>query len=184
MAIPGGDATVLLMREHRLVDQLFLQLDAAVAAGDDADQRELADRVLTQLSVHAAIEEEVLYPAARAVPDVAAMVDRSLAQHKELEALLADLDGTGPARPGFAEGFRRARDLVVHHVGEEEGELFPALRRSLSPDELASLGDRLIEARATAPTRARRSTPVTAVTEAAASLIDRAKEAIRSLGSD
>ncbi|MDP8938231.1 MAG: hemerythrin domain-containing protein [Actinomycetota bacterium] len=184
MAIPAADAVSLLMREHRLAEQLFLQLDAAVEAGDQDDQRELADRILTELSAHAAIEEEVLYPAARAVPDAAGAVDRSLAEHKELETVLARLEGTDPGDARFAEGFRQAREMVDHHVAEEEGELFPVLRRSLADDELASLRDRLVEARSAAPTRPRPSTPVAAVADAATSLIDKAKGAIRSLGPD
>ena len=181
MTTPGIDAVDLLMRDHRLVEQLFLQLDAALAAGDHANQRELADRILTELSVHAAVEEEVLYPAARQLPDVAGMVDRSLAEHKTLETLLAGLDGRDPGDTGFEEGFHQARDLVAEHVGEEEGELFPALRRSMSGDELAALADRLADARAGAPDRPRPANPVAAAADAASSLLDRAKDAIRNL---
>jgi len=180
----GTDAVDHLMREHRAAEQLFLQLDAALAAGDEADQRELAERLLAELSVHAAVEEEVLYPAARDVPDAAGVVDRSVAEHKELEALLAGLEGTGPGDAGFGEGFRRAGDLFARHVAEEEGELFPVLRRDLSEDELTRLRDALADARRTAPTRPRPSAPVAAVADAAASLIDKAKDAIRSLGPD
>jgi len=179
---PGADAVDLLMRDHRLVEQLFLQLDAAMAAGDDADQRELADRIVTELSKHAAVEEEeVLYPAARRVDDTAGLVDRSVAEHEELEALLAGLDGTDPDDPEFAEGFGRARDLVTTHVAEEESELLPALRRSLSYEDLVTLRDRLVDARAGAPDRPRRATRVTVVAEAAGSLIAKAKDAIRGL---
>lgn len=53
----AADAIDLLMREHRLAEQLFLQIDAAMAAGDEAEQRQLAERILTELSTHAAIEE-------------------------------------------------------------------------------------------------------------------------------
>lgn len=184
MATDGAaDAVDLVMREHRLVEQLFLQIDAAMAAGDDADQRELADRILTELSVHAAMEEEVLYPAARHMPEAAAMVDRSLAEHKGLEALLAGLDGKDPGDAAFADGFPRARDLVTHHMAEEEAELLPALRRSMSEDELVALRDRLVEARRTASSRPH-SSPAAVVAEAAASLIDKAKDVIRNRGSD
>lgn len=180
----AADAVDLLMREHRLAEQLFLQIDAAMATGDDGEQRQLAERILTELSTHAAIEEEVLYPAARRIPDLAATVDRSEAEHKELETVLARLDGRNPGDTGFQDGFRRARDLVAQHVAEEEGELLPSLRRSLSGDELVTLRDRLTEARRSAPARPRPPAPVAAVAEAAASLIDKAKDAIRSRGSD
>ncbi len=181
MAASGIDAVDLLMRDHRLVEQLFLQFDAALAADDHAEQRELADRILTALSVHAAVEEEVLYPAARGVPDAAGLVDRSLAQHEELEALLAGLDGRQPGDAGFEEGFGQAGDLVARHVREDEGELFPALRRSMPDDDLVALGDRLAEARRRVPTRSRPATPVAALADAAASIVDRAKDAFRSI---
>ncbi len=181
MAASGIDAVDLLMRDHRLVEQLFLQLEAALAADDHAEQRELADRILTALSVHAAVEEEVLYPAARGVPDAAGLVDRSLAEHAELEALLAGLDGRQPGDAGFEEGFGHARDLFARHVGEEEGELFPTLRRSVPDDELVALRDRLADACRRVPGRARPATPVAAVAGAAASIVDKAKDAFRSI---
>ena len=181
MAAVGTNAVDVLMRDHRLVEQLFLQLDAALAGHDHAEQRELADQILTALSVHTAIEEEVLYPAARGVPDAAGLVDRSLADHEELEALLAGLDGRQPGDPGFEEGFRRAGDLVAEHVGEEEGELFPTLRRSMPDDELVALGDRLAEVRAAVPGRPRRASPVAAVADAASSIVDKARDAFRSI---
>lgn len=179
MTLPGGDAVDLLMREHRLVEQLFLQLDAAVAAGDEDDQREMADRIVTELTVHAAIEEEVLYPAARKVADTAGLVDGSEAEHAELKALLTRLDGRDPGDAGFAEGFGQAREMVSHHVGEEEAELFPKLRDALAAYELEVLRTRLIEARQTAPTSPPAAGPVAAVTDAAGSLLEKAKEAIR-----
>lgn len=179
MANPGGDAVDLLMREHRLVEQLFLQLDAAVAAGDEADQRELADRLIEELTAHAAIEEEVLYPAARQVPEAAAMVDESVAEHAELKGLLARLDGKDPGDDDFVEGFGRARDLFTSHVGEEEGDLFPKLRDFFDEHKLVTLRNNLAMARKTAPTSPASATPVAAVADAASSLLDKAKDAIR-----
>lgn len=176
MTSAGDDAVDLLMSEHRLVEQLFLQLDAAVAAGEEADQRELADRIVTELSVHAAIEEEVLYPAARQVPGTTSMVDESLAEHAELKVLLTQLHGKDPGDDDFVEGFGRARELVTHHVGEEEGELFPKLREALDEHKLVTLGNNLAKARESAAT----SPPAAA----ASSLFDKAKDAIRHIGSD
>jgi len=181
MANPGGDAVDLLMRDHRLVEQLFLQLDTAVAAGDEADQGELAGRLIEELSVHAAIEEEVLYPAARQVPGTAARVDGSVAEHSELKALLATLAGKEPGDDEFVEGFRRARDLVTSHVEEEEGELFPKLREGLDEHKLVTLRNNLAMARKTAPTSPPPANPVAAVADAASSLLDKAKDAIRHL---
>ena len=179
MTLPGADAVDLLMREHRLVEQLFLQLDAAVEAGNEADQREVADRIVSELTAHAAIEEEVLYPAARKVAELAGLVDESEAEHAEVKALLAGLAGKDPGDTGFVEGFAKARELVSHHVDEEEAELFPKLREATAPYELEVLRSRLVEAREKAPTSPRSGNPVAAVADAAGSLIDRARGAFR-----
>ena len=179
MTTPGGDAVDLLMREHRLVEQLFLQLDSAVEAGDEAGQREVADRIVAELTAHAAIEEEVLYPAARKVADLAGLVDESEAEHAELKTLLAGLAGKDPGDDAFVEGFAKARDLLSHHVDDEEAELFPKLRKAVAPYELEVLRTRLEEARSTAPTSPPAANPVAAVADAASSLFDRAKDAIR-----
>ncbi len=123
----------------------------------------------------------MLYPAARGVPEAAGLVDRSLAEDEEIEALLAGLERRQPGDAGFEEGFGQARDLLARHVGEEEGELFPTLRRSMSDDDLVALGDRLAEARAGAPGRPRPARPVAAVADAAASIVDKARDAFRSI---
>jgi len=56
------DAITLLKQDHKTVEQLFKQFEKA---SQPAQQRNLAKRVIEELSVHAAIEEMVFYPAVR-----------------------------------------------------------------------------------------------------------------------
>ncbi|GAA1392820.1 hypothetical protein GCM10009639_25010 [Kitasatospora putterlickiae] len=63
------DAIVLLKDDHKTVEKLFKEFEKA---GDEAyaEKRRIADQVIEELTVHAVIEEQVFYPAAReAAPD-------------------------------------------------------------------------------------------------------------------
>ena len=57
------DAITLLKQDHKTVEKLFKQFEKTTAP---AEQRKLAQRIVKELSVHAAIEEMVFYPAVRA----------------------------------------------------------------------------------------------------------------------
>ena len=55
------DAVALLKQDHRTVEALFSQFEDA----DESEQSSLAERICQLLTVHATIEEELLYPAAK-----------------------------------------------------------------------------------------------------------------------
>jgi hypothetical protein len=96
----------------------------------------------------------------------------------------------GPERsadePGFDDRMRELIAEVRHHVQEEEGELFPAIRQALSEEDLRELGERMERARSMVPTRPHPNAPTSPGAKAAAgppvALIDRIRDAIRSAG--
>ena len=119
-----------------------------------AARREPVDLFIRELSIHAAIEEEVLYPTVRReLPDGEAMADEALQEHQEAKEILRRLDRMDPADFEFDSAVRELIKDVRHHVDEEENEMFPKLRSALSQDRLVELGARMQEAKRTAPTR-------------------------------
>ena len=75
------DAIVLLKNDHKTVEKLFKQFEKA---GEDAydEKRKIADSIIEELTVHAYIEEEIFYPAARqAVPETKDHVLESVEEH-------------------------------------------------------------------------------------------------------
>src|SRR3954453_15486165 len=95
------DAITLLRNDHRTVEQLFKRFEKA---GDNADtaKREVVDRIIEELSVHAAIEEQLFSPAARAtVPGVEDIALESLEEHHIVKWVLSELPGMAPTDERF-----------------------------------------------------------------------------------
>jgi hypothetical protein len=96
----------------------------------------------------------VLYPAARErLPEDDPMVLEALEEHHIVKWVLSELDGMAPEDERFDAKFTVLAESVRHHVEEEEGELFPKLRKGFTKSELEDLGARLVSARKAAPTR-------------------------------
>ena len=145
------DAITMLKEDHRTVEQLFKRFEKA---GDRAfaEKRRLADQIVEALSKHAAIEEQVFYPVARAtVPDTEDIVLESLEEHHIVKWVLSELDGMDPAEERFDAKMTVLIENVRHHVEEEEQEFFPQVRAELDRNALAEVGDAMATAREMAP---------------------------------
>jgi hemerythrin superfamily protein len=171
------DAITLLRDDHRSVAQLFKQFEKA---GDNAhvEKRRIVDQIVEALSMHAAIEEEVFYPVARAaVPDVEDIVLESLEEHHIVKWTLSELDGLDPTEERFDAKVTVLIESVRHHVKEEETEFFPKVRKAMSRTALNDLGEALASAKKTAPThphpRSADTPPANAVANVIAGVVDR-----------
>ena len=129
--------------------------------------------------MHAAIEEQVFYPAIRGeVPDTEDKVLESLEEHHIVKWVLSELDGMDPDDERFDAKVTVLIENVRHHVEEEETELFPTVRKALGRKRLGEIGDAMEAAKKTAPTRPRIPGPATprratCVTGVVAGAVDR-----------
>ena len=171
------DAITLLRNDHKTVEQLFKRFEKA---GDRAyvQKREIVDRIIEELSVHAAIEELVFYPVARAtVPGTEDIALESLEEHHIVKWLLSELADLDPSDERFDAKVTVLMENVRHHVEEEQSDFFPKVRRELSRTELADLGQALADAKKSAPThphpRSPDVPPANAVVGAIAGVVDR-----------
>jgi hemerythrin superfamily protein len=138
------DATELLKRDHDAVAKLFQRF--RMGRGNRT-RRAVLEQICDELTVHAQIEEEIFYPAVRATGDATLVekVDEALREHAEVKASVEALR----ARSDEAEGtdvegmMARLAESVEHHVGEEEGELFPRLAEVMDERHRADIGRRL-----------------------------------------
>lgn len=147
------DAIALLKQDHREVEEQFKRFEKL---GDNAYKQlqHIGERVIALLSKHAAIEEELLYPAARELSDdLEEKVLESLEEHHVAKATLAELDKLSAEDERYCAKFTVLMESIRHHVKEEEGELFPQLRELMSRAQLEALGAAMKQAKSTAPTR-------------------------------
>ena len=147
------DAITLLKNDHHTVQQLFKRFEQAGKRAH-VQKREIVDRIIEELSVHTAIEEQVFYPVARAaVPDTEDIALESLEEHHIVKWLLSELVDMDPAHERFDAKVTVLMENVRHHVKEEENDFFPMVRKQLGRTELADLGETLARAKNSAPTR-------------------------------
>lgn len=179
------DAITMLKDDHKTVEQLFKRFEKA---GERAhvEKRNIVDRIVEALSVHAAVEEQVFYPVVRAtVPDAEDHTLESLEEHHIVKWVLSELEAMSPEDERFDAKVTVLIENVRHHVEEEEKELFPMVRRELGRDSLSDLGKVLAEARKAAPThphpRSPDTPPQNLVVGAAAGMADRIGDTVNGL---
>jgi hypothetical protein len=107
----------------------------AGTSGDSAERRALFEAFRIEVSAHAAAEEESLYAAMLARPELRDEARHSVAEHKEIDDFLAALVETDMSSPGWLARFREMRHRYEHHIDEEEKDMFPAAAKDLPKSE-------------------------------------------------
>ena len=134
-----ANATIFdrLKQDHDAHRQLFAKM---ADAEKDEQLQKLFEQFVVEVSAHAAAEEETLYATMLARPDLREDAQHSVSEHKEIDDYfeeLADLKFNGEAwRKKFAEMKKR----YLHHIEEEEEEMFPDAAKNLSAEEEEKLG--------------------------------------------
>ena len=138
------DAIELLTTDHKEVKTLFKQYDQLVESDGSEDEKQaLAEQICQMLTVHATIEEDVFYPAAReALGEDADLVDEADIEHASAKELIAQIEGSSPEDDHFDARVKVLGEYIDHHVKEEEGEMFPKVKKAKL--DTAALGTALV----------------------------------------
>jgi len=140
------DAIALLKADHATMRALLGKLEETTARGVKR-RRELLVQVDANLKAHTSIEEEIFYPAfkdAGKKSDDDKMYFEALEEHRTAgDLVLPDLMKTDLGSEQFSGRAKVLKELVDHHAGEEEKEMFPRAKKLLSKDTLNELGDRM-----------------------------------------
>src|SRR5215213_1461563 len=127
-----ADFVTLLTEDHRKVEQLFKQFDET---GDPA----VAMEIFAELTVHSMVEEELVYGLYSAKVDGAGAAE-ARQEHQEAKDLILELEGMDPGSDEFVTTMTKLKTSVLHHVDEEEKEIFPKMLEAL-PDTAPLLGN-------------------------------------------
>ncbi len=125
-----------LRRDHDLHRKL---LQALAAEGDPGRRASLFEALRTEVTAHAATEEESLYATMLADPDLRESARHSVAEHKEIDDHLAALHRIAMTSAEWTERFETLRHRYLHHIEEEEAEMFPEAAAALPDAEEAHL---------------------------------------------
>ena len=137
-----ADATAVLEKQHREVQALFRRYERLAKAEAEADERQaLAEQICQKLTLHATLEEEIFYPAAREAGVDSDLLDEATVEHASAKDLIGQLEAASPEDELYDAKVQVLGEYVNHHVQEEEGEMFKKARRAKM--DLEGLGERL-----------------------------------------
>jgi len=102
----------------------------------------LAARICRELTVHAQIEEEIFYPAAREVLRDEDLIDEATVEHASAKDLIAQIESSSPGDDLFDAKVKVLGEYINHHVKEEQNELFPKMRQTSL--DLTEIGQRMM----------------------------------------
>lgn len=119
-----------LKADHDRHRELLDKIDAT--HGDSDERRKLFEAFRVEVTAHAASEEMSLYATMLAHPDLRDEAQHSVAEHKEIEDFLTELYEMDFASSGWLTRFRTMKDRYLHHIDEEEEDMFPAAEKELS----------------------------------------------------
>ncbi|MFL6242881.1 MAG: hemerythrin domain-containing protein [Acidimicrobiia bacterium] len=172
----------MIKADHDTVEGLFRRYKG-LSSGAVKSRRNVADRVIKELSVHAAVEEDVLYPVARkTVPKGDELVTEALDEHRSMKKTLAALQKCPAGDQAFDDLMADVEQDVRHHVKEEEGPggILSELRKHAPREQLLRMAKLTRQAKQAAPTRPHPNAPDTPpaniIAGAVTGMIDKARD--------
>lgn len=172
----------LLIEDHRNVDELFRRFQIAEKP---ETKDEIAEEIVHELSVHAAIEEQFFYPVVRLVLDDGGdLADHSIDEHADVKELLTDVESNDAGSAEHEKAMEKIIEDVRHHVEDEERDIFPPLRDEANDDRLEDLGTVMEQAKNAVPTHPHPLVPGTATAQLVAgpwaTMVDKARDLVSS----
>jgi hypothetical protein len=136
--LDDNDALVLLRKDHDKVKGLFEEFEKTE---NTRQKKKIVADVIKELKIHAAIEEEIFYPALRGQKLDKELMNEADEEHHVAKLLIAELDQMDGSEDHWEAKFTVLSENIKHHIKEEEGEIFPKAR-NLDVDYVA-LGKKL-----------------------------------------
>ena len=155
-------AIQMLTADHDKVRELFREYKKLMDLDAGASERgAVASQICRELTVHAAVEEEVFYPAARKAiaEDAEEIMDHAEVEHQSLKRLIADIQAGHPDDEHYDANVHVLQEYVAHHVYEEENDMFEELRHA--QPKMDSVLKRMMDAKQSVAQQPNASSPKT-----------------------
>jgi hemerythrin superfamily protein len=179
------DPIQLIRKDHATVKALFRRFEKADRT---SERQKLGQEIIEELSVHAVIEEQLIYPLLR--EREVRLEDRvlnALEEHHAVKLVLAELDTLDADHERYRAKVHVVRESVEMHIEGEEAKLLPRLEAALDADESKSLAEAMLRLKEIAPNYPHPSAPDTppglSIAGLIAKLTDSGKDVLRQLTS-
>jgi hemerythrin superfamily protein len=142
------DALTLLEQDHQKVKKLMGEIEKTTERGVKT-REELFSKLVEELTIHEKIEEQIFYPEVKAratSKQLEDLVTESYEEHHVVDIVKAEIESTPFQAEEWAAKFKVMMENIEHHAfEEEEGKMFPKVRRAFKKDELEDMGARMQE---------------------------------------
>jgi hypothetical protein len=125
-----NDAITLLTEDHNKVKKMFKEFKKLAEKNDEEGKGELATQICKELTVHAQLEEEIFYPAARAAIDDDDLMNEAMVEHGSAKDLISQIQSMAVSDPMYGAVVTVLGEYINHHVEEEQNEMFPKVQKS------------------------------------------------------
>ncbi|HSZ40166.1 MAG TPA: hemerythrin domain-containing protein [Trebonia sp.] len=182
------DVFDVLKQDHDEVKAMLARLEDGPTAADGATieqltrRKRLLDDVIIAQSGHEAAEQRYFWPALRALgPEGGRVADEGIEQEAEAERTLGDLGKASPENPEFEGMLASFTSDTRAHIAFEEAHAWPLLSASIDARQASQLGDQIIQAKKTGPTRPHPAVPPQAAPRRAAGPVAGAADRLRDM---
>ncbi len=136
----------LLKKDHEKVSQLFSKIEKA---GDKAVAKKetLYAKIREELTIHSFGEEKAVYPLLKENEKTQDIGWESVEEHGVVKYLFSKIDAATAGTPDWKALVTVLKEVVEHHVEEEESEMFSKMRKAFSKEELDLMGVNFVKAK-------------------------------------
>ena len=142
------DAITLLEQDHQKVKKLMAEIEKTTERGVKT-REQLFNNLVQELTIHEKIEEQIFYPEVKeraTSKQLEELVTESYEEHHFVDMVKAEIENTPFEAEEWAAKFKVMMENIQHHAfEEEEGKMFPKVRRAFNKDELEDMGTRMAE---------------------------------------
>ena len=143
------NAIDLLIEDHERVKDILTRLTESTERAVKT-RSELLSKLEMEVTIHTELEEQILYPAFKEAggKEEVKMYHEAKEEHRAVDALvLPDLKATDPSSLEFSGRVKVCKELLEHHIEEEEEEMFPSARELFDEARLEDMGAQMVELR-------------------------------------
>jgi hemerythrin superfamily protein len=137
-----NDAIKLLTDDHAKVKKMFKEFEKLHKKNEEGKE-ELAQQICKELTIHAQLEEEIFYPAAREAIDDDHMMNEAAVEHQAAKDMIAKIQSMNSSDPMYDALVTVLAEYVNHHVEEEQNEIFPKVEKAKV--DLEEIGSEIAE---------------------------------------
>jgi hemerythrin superfamily protein len=142
------DAITLLEQDHQKVKKLMGEIEKTTERGIKT-REQLFNKLVQELTIHEKIEERIFYPEVKeraTTKKLEELVTESYEEHHFVDVVKAEIENTPFEADEWAAKFKVMMENIQHHAfEEEEGKMFPKVRKAFNKDELEDMGTRMAE---------------------------------------